>query len=177
MNFVTARTLNGATIYVFAVIEHASRRILGASTNPTGAWTAQQPRNLLMDLHDANVNMRYLIRDRDTKFASVFDAIFLADGIRVIKPAVRARRTNSIMERWIKTCRTELLDRTLIHNRSHLLHVLREYEQHYNTHRTHRALHAAAPLRAPPEPADLDQIRIRRHDRPGGTLHEYTAVA
>jgi len=123
-------------------------------------------RNLLMDLAEANAEMRYLIRDRDPKFHSVFDAIFAADGIRMITSAVRAHRMNSIMERWIKSCRTELLDRSLIYNQQHLMHALREYEQHYSAHRTHRPLAAAAPLRALPEPVELHRARIRRHDRP-----------
>jgi len=179
VDFFTARTLGGATVYVLAVIEHANRRvrILGATTRPTAAWTAQQARNLLMDLAEANVRMRYLIRDRDTKFGRVFDAIFASDGIRVITSAVRAPRMNSIMERWIKSCRTELLDGTLIYNERHLLHALREYEEYYNIHRRHRALAAAAPLRALPEPVDLEQVRTRRRDRLGGILHKYTAVA
>ncbi len=121
--------------------------------------------------------MRYLIRDRDAKFTDTFDAPFAAEGIDVIRSAVRASRMNAIMERWIKSCRGELLDRTLIWNLDHLLNVSHEYEQFYNEHRTHRALHAAAPLRALPEPVDLDHNRIRRRDRLGGILHQYSAVA
>ena len=117
------------------------------------------------------------IGDRDAKFVDAFDAVFAAEGIQVIKSAVRAPRMNAIMERWIKSCRRELLDRTLIWNRTHLLNVLGEYEQFYNEHRTHRSLHAAAPLRALPEPVELDRVRIRRRDRLGGILHEYSAVA
>jgi len=179
VDFFTTRTLSGATVYVIAVIEHASRRvrILGATARPTAAWTTQQARNLLMDLADAGAVMRYLIRDRDAKFTDTFDATFAAEGINVIRSAVRAPRMNAIMERWNQSCRTELLDRTLIWNLDHLLNVLREYEQFYNEHRTSRALHAAAPLPALPEPVDLDHIRIRRRDRPGGILHQYSAVA
>jgi transposase len=179
VDFFTAQTLSGATVYVFVVIEHASRRIriLGATARPTADWTTQQARNLLMDLADNAVSMKYLIRDRDAKFVDAFDAVFAAEGIQVIKSAVRAPRMNAIVERWIKSCRKELLDRTLIWNRTHLLNVLGEYEQFYNDHRTHRSLHAAAPLRALPEPVELDRIRIRRRDRLGGILHEYSAVA
>ena len=74
----------------------------------------------------------------------------------MIKSAVRVPRMNATMERWISSCRRELLDRTLIWNRAHLLNVLGEYEQFYNEHRTHRSLHAAAPLRArSPNPSNL----------------------
>jgi hypothetical protein len=86
--------------------------------------------------------------------------------------------SNSIMERWIGSCRRELLDRTLIWNQRHLMMVLREYEDFYNSHRPHRALGQAAPLRPLPGGiTDLDHFRIRRHDRVGGVIHEYRLVA
>jgi putative transposase len=88
---------------------------------------------------------------------------------------------NSIMERWVRSCRAELLDRTLIVNQAHLLHALREYETFYNQHRPHRALRAATPLRPLrqpiAEPGRLDHLDIRRHDRLGGILHEYRHAA
>ena len=99
-------------------------------------------------------------------------------GIRVIRSAVRAPRMNSIMERWIGSRRRELLDRTLIWNQRHLMSVLREYQTHYNTHRPHRTLGQAAPLRPLPDNIiDLDHIRVHRRDRAGGILHEYEQVA
>jgi transposase InsO family protein len=88
---------------------------------------------------------------------------------------------NAIMERWVRSCRTELLDRTLIVNQAHLLHALREYETFYNQHRPHRALQSAGPLRPLPQPiTELDQLAhltIRRRDRLGGILHEYQHAA
>ncbi|WP_330276000.1 transposase [Lentzea sp. NBC_00516] len=71
---------------------------------------------------------------------------------------------NAIMERWVKTQRGELLDRTLIWNEAHLRHALREYEQHHNQHRTHRSLAAAAPLRALLVRTELR--RVLRPDHP-----------
>ena len=85
---------------------------------------------------------------------------------------------NSIMERWIGSCRRELLDRTLVCNQRHLMTALREYEDFYNTHRPHRALSQAAPLRPPPDTiTDLDHFRVQRRDRAGGMIHEYRLVA
>ena len=89
--------------------------------------------------------------------------------------------SNAIIERWIRTCRTELLDRTLILNQAHLLHALREYERFYNQHRPHRTLQAAAPQRPLPkpitDPALLKHLDIQRQDRLGGILHEYHHAA
>jgi putative transposase len=87
-------------------------------------------------------------------------------------------RGNSIMERWIGGCRRELLDRTLIWNQRHLIMVLREYEDFYNTHRPQRTLKQAAPLRPLPDGGtDLDHFRVQRRDRAGSVIHEYRLVA
>jgi putative transposase len=107
-----------------------------------------------------------------------FDAVFQAAGIQVIRSAVQAPRMNSIMEQWIGSCRRELLDRTLIWNQRHLMMVLREYEDFYNSHRPRRALDQAAPLRPLPDGVtDLDHFQVWRHDRVGGVIQEYRLVA
>ena len=176
-------TLSGARLYVFAVIEHANRRIrvLGATAHPTAAWVTQAARNLVMDLQDASVPARFLIRDRDGKYPDLFDAILADAGIEVVLSGVRMPRMNSTTERWVQTCRYELLDRTLIWNQNHLLHSLREFEQFYNDHGPHQGIANAGPLRPLPTPiADHDQIvqlDVRRRDRLGGTLHEYHHAA
>jgi integrase-like protein len=100
--------------------------------------------------------------------------VFQAAGIKVIRSAVQAPRMNSVMERWIGSCRRELLDRTLVWNQRHLMIVLREYEDFYNTHRPHRTLNQAAPLRPLPDGVtDLGHFRVLRRDRAGGVIHEY----
>jgi transposase InsO family protein len=138
----------------------------------------QQARNLLMNLGDHADDLKFLIRDRDAKFTAAFDAALAAAWIRIIRTPVRAPRANAIMERWIGSCRRELLDRTLIWNQRHLMIVLREYEDFYNTHRPHRALNQAEPLRPlPDDVTDLDHFRVRPRDRAGGVIHEYRLVA
>ncbi|MFD7608737.1 integrase core domain-containing protein [Streptomyces mirabilis] len=182
-DFFETKTLTGATLYVLAVIEHATRRvrILGATAHPTSAWVTQLARNMVMDLHDAGAGMKFLIRDRDVRYPAAFDAVLQAEGIEVVQTGVRMPRMNAVMERWVRSCRTELLDRTLIWNQAHLLHALREYEQFYNQHRPHRTLAGAAPLRPLPDPITqsdrLTHLNVHRHDRLGGILHEYQHVA
>jgi transposase InsO family protein len=182
-DFFETVTLTGARLYVLAVIEHASRRIriLGATSHPAAAWVAQAARNLVMDLEDAGSRARFLIRDRDGKFPALFDDVLTDAGIKVVLSGVQMPRMNSIMERWVQTCRHELLDRTLIWNQRHLLHSLRESGHFCNEHRPHRTLQAAAPLRPLPGPiTDSEQIThldIRRRDRLGGILHEYRHAA
>jgi putative transposase len=164
---------------VLFVVEHTTRRIhlLGITANLSGAWVAQQARNLMMDLGDRAAEFRFLVRDRDSKFTSVFDAVFASEGIGILRTPVRAPRANAIAERWIATVRRELLDRMLIINRRHLTAVLTEYLAHYNHHRPHRALRQAAPLKSLPPPAAPSQLHLRRRDLLDGLIHEYTQVA
>ncbi|GHJ37262.1 transposase [Streptomyces sp. TS71-3] len=105
-----------------------------------------------MDLEDAGATVAYVIRDRDAKFPALFDEILAASGIETVLTGVRMPRMNALMERWVQTCRHELLDRTLIWNERHLRHALRQFELHHNTHRPHQAMQQAAPLRVVPEP-------------------------
>ncbi len=182
-DFLETVTLAGARLYVFAVIEHTSRqiRILGATAHPTASWVTQAAKNLIMDLQDAGCRARFLIRDRDGKYPALLDAILADAGIEVVLSGVQMPRMNSIMERWVQTCRRELLDRTLIWNQRHLIHALREFEQFYNSHRPHQGIANARPMHPLPVPiTDPDQIArldIRRRDRLGGILHEYEHAA
>ena len=166
-------------LYAFFVIEHATRRVhvLGVTAHPTGAWLTQKARNLLMDLDDAGHRFRFLIRDRDAKFTTAFEEVFTAIDIRTVRTPVRAPRANAIAERFISSVRRELLDRTLIINQRRAITVLTEYAEHYNSHRPHRTLGQAAPLRPLPQPTTSETNTIRRRDRLGGLLHEYQQAA
>jgi transposase InsO family protein len=152
-------------VYVFFVIEVGTRyvHVLGVTTNPDGAWTAQAARNLLTNLGEHTGRFRFLIRDRGGQFTNVFDAIFAAAGIEVIKIPPRCPRANAFAERWVRTLRGELTHRMLIFGQRHLRHVLAEYVQHYNHRRPHRALNLSPP-RPPATVVDLaEQRRIRRN--------------
>jgi transposase len=182
-DFFETTTLTGTRRYVLAVIDHTTRRvrILGAAAHPSTAWVTQAARNLVMDLEDAARQVKYLIRDRDSKYPPTFDRILAEADITVALSGVRMPRMNSIMERWIQACRHELPDRTLIWNHTHLLHAVREYEHHHNLHRPHRGIANLRPLRALPEPitdpAALTRLNAHRNDRLGGLLHEYENAA
>jgi putative transposase len=160
------------------VIEHATRRVhlAGITAHPTGAWVTQQARNLLMDLGDRANRFRFLIRDRDSKFTTAFDAVFASADIRIIRTPIRAPRANAIAERFIGTLRRECLDHLLITGPRHLAVVLQEYLEHYNTHRPHRSLQQRPPTRSAPPPTDAI-VRPLRRDRLGGLVHEYVQVA
>jgi hypothetical protein len=169
-------------LYVLVFIHHDTRlvRIAAVTANPVTGWVTQQARTIAMDLADQANALKFLIRDRDTKFTASFDAVFAAEGTRIIKSPVRAPRANAICERVIGTIRRECLDRMLIFGRRHLEAVLSEYVEHYNSHRPHRSLSQRAPSALDTTPTligDVDLARLRRTDHLGGLLHEYRMVA
>jgi len=163
---------------VLFTVELSTRRVrlLGVTSNPTAAWVTQQARNLMMDLADQVSTVKFLIRDRDAKFTAAFDAVFAAEGVRILRTPPQAPRANAVTERWVGTLRRELLDRMLIVDQRQLEHAVVEYVDHYNFHRPHRALGQAAPQRPLPD-ATTDNIRVLRRDRLGGLIHEYTQAA
>jgi putative transposase len=181
-DFFSVDTVLLRRIYVLVFIHHDTRlmRIAGVTTKPIASWVTQQARNLSMELAEQADAVKFLIRDRDTKFTASFDAVFAADGIRIVRSPVRAPRANAICERVIGTLRRECLDRMLILGRRHLEVVLAEYVEHYNSHRPHRSLSQRSPSATdtPPAPLeDFDHTRLRRTDRLGGLIHEYRMVA
>ncbi|HET9732304.1 MAG TPA: integrase core domain-containing protein [Acidimicrobiales bacterium] len=150
------------------------------TAKPVAAWVTQQARNLSMELADHANAVKFLIRDRDTKYTGSFDAVFAADSVRVTRTPVRAPRANAIRERVIGTIRRECLDRMLILGRRHLEAALTEYVEHYSAHRPHRSLDQREPsaLDTPPTLiGDIDLAQLRRTDRLGGLLHEYRMAA
>jgi transposase len=182
-DFIETITLDGQRQYILAVIEHATRhvRVLGTTAHPTTNWVLQAMKNLVMDLDDAGCRVRYLIRDRDGKFPARMEEVLAGAGIQSVLTGIRMPRMNAIMERWVQSCRYELLDRCLLWNERHLRYALREYERFYNRHRAHQALAQAAPLRIVPDPITdpkrIADLNIRRRDRLGGVLHEYSHAA
>jgi len=175
-DFFTVETISLRRFYVLFFIELGSRRVhlAGCTSNPSGAWVTQQARNLgFTGLFE---RIRFLIHDRDSKFAAAFDEVFRSEGIRVIHTPIRAPQANAYAERFVRTVRAECLDWVLIIGRRHLETVLRIYTAHYNRERPHRGL-----ALLPPDPTKADRPpsggEIKRRDRLGGLIHEYHRAA
>jgi putative transposase len=177
-DFFTVDTVFLRRIYVLFVLELATRRVhvVGVTAHPTGAWVTQQARNLLMDLDERADSLRFLLRDRDSKFTAAFDSVFTAAGIQIIKTPPQAPRANAFAERWVGTVRRECTDRMLVAGERHLEMVLASYTAHYNENRPHRSMG-----QRPPAPrSDICHAaaaNVGRRSILGGLINEYSQPA
>jgi transposase InsO family protein len=175
-DFFTVETVWPRTLYVLFFIELSTRRVhlAGVSAHPRSECVTQQARNLAIQGRLADI--RFLIRDRDAKYAGPFDEVFRCEGVRVIRTPIRSPKANAFAERFVKTVRQECLDHLLIFGERHLRYILREYLRHYNQERPHRGLSLGTPV--PGAAArNRGEGAVVRVDRLGGLIHEYHRTA
>jgi putative transposase len=172
----TIESVRLKTLHVLFFIDLHTRRVLiGGVTEAAAnvAWCTQLARNLTEAREGRVEPVRFLVHDRDKRFGAIFDEVFKAEGIEILRTPWRAPKANAYAERFVRTIRTECLDRLLIVNERHLRSVVHTYVEHYNHERPHRGrdLHppTATGVVVPFTPGET----IRRHDRLGGLIHEY----
>jgi transposase InsO family protein len=120
---------------------------------------------------------RFAIRDRAGQYSETFDNVFSAVDVTVINIPPRAPRANAFAQRWVRTVRHELLDRTLIWNRQQLKQLLDEYVAHYNEHRPHRSLDQRAPADTVPQAPPAVPIKVTHRSTCGTLINEYLCAA
>lgn len=162
-DFFTVETLFLQTVYVLFFMELGSRRVhlAGCTTHPTGAWVAQQARQLIWQREEDDQRMRFLLHDNDRKFTASFDTVFASEHIEVIRTPYRAPNANAYAERWVRSVREECLDKLLILDQAHLRRVLRDYVGYYNTAHPHQGIDRQIPVPRPgTEPVGLVRCRV-----------------
>jgi transposase InsO family protein len=178
-DFCVAITATFRILYVFVVLEHASRRLLHVNVTayPTAAWTLQQLREAIPSEH----TYRFLIHDRDGIFSQALDQRMHNLGLRVLKTPPRTPQANAICERFFATLRHECLDFVIALTEHHLRRLLQEWVAHYNRGRPHMSLGPGIPQPPVALPVPLQAHRHRivphlgvmTHPILGGLHHEY----
>jgi transposase InsO family protein len=171
-----AVTLRRLDVLFALEVGNRSLHVLGVTAHPDGPWTAQQARNLVMDLGNNVARFGFLVRDRARQFTASFDAVLADTGIAVVKIPPQCPRANCFAERFVLTVRTEVTNRMLIFGERHLRGVLAQYSVHYNRQRPHRALQLRPPRPDAPVPEPI-RGRIRRRAILGGLINQYEAAA
>jgi putative transposase len=178
-DFCVAVTATFRILYVFVVMEHATRRILhvNVTAHPTAPWTMQQ----LRDAIPADHAYRFLMHDRDAIFSQELDQGVRHLGLRVLKTPVRSPQANVLCERLLGTLRRECVDFMIPLTAHHLRRILTEWVPHYNAGRPHMALGPGIPQPPPQVPVPLQEhrhrmpahLRVVAHSILGGLHHDY----
>jgi len=180
-DFFHIDTALGQRLYAMAFLEHGTRRLhlTPVTAHPTGQWAVQQAREFTTALTDHGKHIRFLLRDRDTKYTASFDAVFTAEDTEVLLSVPRAPKMNAHCERVIGTVRREALDHVLVMNASHATKVLTEFADHYNRHRPHRSRRQLPPdtSQQTPPATNIHNRRLLRTRVLGGAINEYRYAA
>ena len=181
-DFCVVVTATFRLLYVFVLMEHATRRILhvNVTAHPTASWTLQQLREAIPADHD----YRFLLHDRDSIFSAQLDHSIQNLGLRVLKTPPQTPQANALCERLLGTLRRECLDFLIPLSAHHLCCLLKEWVPHYNTSRPHMSLGPGMPQPLPSLPVPLQAYRHRlpeplsvvSHQILGGLHHAYRLV-
>jgi putative transposase len=168
MDFFAVHTVTFGVLYCFFLIAHDRRRILhfNVTHNPTSLWVVQ----LLRETFPFEAPHKYMILDRDQKFGLEVIAAIRAMGSRPKRTSFRSPWQNGVAERWVESCRRDLLDHVIVLNERHLKRLLSEYVSYYHEDRTHLGLSKETPggrIRA------MHRGRVIAHARLGGLHHRY----
>ena len=171
MDFFSLPTVTFRVLYCFFVIEHGRCRILhfNVTEHPTGLWIAQQLREAFSESNPYH----YVILDRDAKFGTEVLEILKASGMRLRRTSPASPWQNGVAERWIGSCRRELLDHVIALNESHLRRLIRDYISYYNSDRTHDSLDKDSPAIRPVSNKPENSSAICSIPRVGGLHHRY----
>jgi putative transposase len=175
MDFFTVPTLTFGVLYCFFIIGHDRRKILrfNVTRNPHTLWIVQQ----LREAWPYTPAHRFLLLDRDAKFGDDVVSSAKAMGSEPVRTAFRSPWQNGVAERWVGSCRRDLLDHLIILNERHLKRLMSEYLRYYHEDRTHLGLAKDTPAGRPTAIRPARESKIRSSPRLGGLHHRYDLAA
>ena len=170
-DFFTVPTVTFKMLYCFFVIEHARRKILhfNVTRHPNAEWVVQQLRESFPEAG----RYRYVILDRDAKFDADVIAFLKATGLKPKRTSIRSPWQNGIAERWVGSCRRELLDHVIPLNEGHLRRLVGDYVSYFHEDRIHDSLDKDTPNRRPVETKPGPEATVVSSPRLGGLHHRY----
>jgi len=170
MNFFVVPTISFRLLYVWFVIDHKRRRIIhvNVTPNPTARWVVQQLRESFSD----DSAPHFLIYDNDSIFSDEVSRTIRSLGITPKRTAVKSPWQNGTAERWVGSCKREILDHVFVFNQYHLRRLLRDYVSYYNTERVHTVIQDAPDGRAIQTQPSSD-AKVIGMPRVGGLHHRY----
>jgi len=170
-DFFTVPTVTFQLLYCFFVIDHRRRRILHfhVTPHPTAAWVVQQLREAFPQASP----YRYVIFDRDSKFDAEVLAFLKATGLTAKRTSVQAPWQNGVAERWVGSCRREILDHVIALDQQHLRRLIRDYVDYHHQDRIHDSLEKDTPNRRTVEPKPTANATVISMPRLGGLHHRY----
>jgi transposase InsO family protein len=172
MDFFVVPTLFFKRLYCFFIIGHHRRRILyfNVTFHPTALWVYHQLQEAFSSVEEIT---KCMIHDNDKIFAACVTRTLKSLGITPVRTSIRSPWQNGVAERWIGSCRRELLDHVIILNPNHLYKLLEEYVDYYNHDRTHYNLGKDPPISRPVQKKDSGNDTVIALPRVGGLHHKY----
>ena len=166
-----ASTVTFQLLYCLFVIAHGRRKILhfNITRHPNADWVVQQLREAFPEASP----YRYVIFDRDSKFDADVIAFLEASGLKAKRTSIHAPLQNGVAERWVGSCRREILEHVIVLNEEHLRRVVGNYVSYYHDDRIHDSLEKDTPNRRPVEPKPSANATVIAFPRLGGLHHRY----
>jgi putative transposase len=171
MDFFVVPTLTFRLLYVLLVIQHDRRKVLlvNVTAHPTAAWVIQQ----LREAFPFETTARFILLDRDSMFSTAVCKALQHIKVQSVRTRYQSPWQNGVAERWIGTCRRELLDHVIVLNEEHLRRLLKEFVAYYQDDRTHMSLGKDPPVRRAVSLQPNPTAKVTSFRRVGGLHHRY----
>ena len=179
MDFTTVFDSSGIQIFIFAIIEVPSRKLIliNSTTNPTKGWLIQQFRNCCLSGH---VFPSSMVHDRDGIYGHWLPEILQEFGCKSVKTRPRSPWENPFIERFHYSLKSELLNRLFLLDNNHIRGLCISYQKFYNSKRPHQGIDGAIPdliKKSCPIDLDIEKFTVTKTTELNGLVTRFRAAA